>query len=74
MSSAEPTVTRIDDVQVVGERINALIDASASGGVVARERAESSSALSRISTAQGWSGCSLSCTSSVAWMTRRLPR
>ena len=40
MSSAEPTVTRIDDVQVVGERINALIDASASGGVVARERAE----------------------------------
>ena len=28
------------DVQVVGERINALIDASASGGVVARERAE----------------------------------
>jgi Fe-S cluster biogenesis protein NfuA/nitrite reductase/ring-hydroxylating ferredoxin subunit len=40
MSSAEPTVTRIDDLQVVGERINALIDASASGGVVARERAE----------------------------------
>jgi Fe-S cluster biogenesis protein NfuA/nitrite reductase/ring-hydroxylating ferredoxin subunit len=40
MSSAEPTVTRIDDVQVVGERISALIDASASGGVVARERAE----------------------------------
>ena len=40
MPSAEPTVTRIDDVQVVGERINALIDASASGGVIARERAE----------------------------------
>jgi Fe-S cluster biogenesis protein NfuA/nitrite reductase/ring-hydroxylating ferredoxin subunit len=33
-------VTRVDDVQVVGERINALIDASGSGGVVARERAE----------------------------------
>jgi Fe-S cluster biogenesis protein NfuA/nitrite reductase/ring-hydroxylating ferredoxin subunit len=40
MSSAEPTVTRADDYQAVGERINALIDASASGGVVARERAE----------------------------------
>ena len=40
MSSAEPTVTRADDFHAVGERINALIDASASGGVVARERAE----------------------------------
>lgn len=40
MSPAEPTVTRADDFHAVGERINALIDASASGGVVARERAE----------------------------------
>jgi Fe-S cluster biogenesis protein NfuA/nitrite reductase/ring-hydroxylating ferredoxin subunit len=40
MSSVEPTVTRADDYHAVGERINALIDASASGGVVARERAE----------------------------------
>jgi Fe-S cluster biogenesis protein NfuA/nitrite reductase/ring-hydroxylating ferredoxin subunit len=40
MSLAEPTVTRADDFHAVGERINALIDASASGGVVARERAE----------------------------------
>jgi Fe-S cluster biogenesis protein NfuA/nitrite reductase/ring-hydroxylating ferredoxin subunit len=40
MSPAEPTITRADDFHAVGERINALIDASASGGVVARERAE----------------------------------
>ena len=40
MSPAEPTVTRADDFHAVGERINALIDASASGGVVARQRAE----------------------------------
>jgi Fe-S cluster biogenesis protein NfuA/nitrite reductase/ring-hydroxylating ferredoxin subunit len=40
MSPAEPTVTRADDFHAVGERISALIDASASGGVVARERAE----------------------------------
>jgi Fe-S cluster biogenesis protein NfuA/nitrite reductase/ring-hydroxylating ferredoxin subunit len=40
MSPAEPTVTRADDFHAVGERINLLIDASASGGVVARERAE----------------------------------
>jgi Fe-S cluster biogenesis protein NfuA/nitrite reductase/ring-hydroxylating ferredoxin subunit len=40
MSPAEPTVTRADDFHAVGERINALIDASGSGGVVARERAE----------------------------------
>jgi Fe-S cluster biogenesis protein NfuA/nitrite reductase/ring-hydroxylating ferredoxin subunit len=40
MTSPETTVSRADDFAVVGERINALIDASASGGVVARERAE----------------------------------
>lgn len=32
--------TRADDFRAVGERINALLDASAAGGAVARERAE----------------------------------
>jgi Fe-S cluster biogenesis protein NfuA/nitrite reductase/ring-hydroxylating ferredoxin subunit len=39
MSSPE-SATRAEDFRAVGERINALLDASASGGVVARERAE----------------------------------
>lgn len=39
MSSPE-TATGADDFRAVGERINALLDASASGGAVARERAE----------------------------------
>lgn len=39
MSSPE-AATRADDFRAVGERINALLDASAAGGVVARERAE----------------------------------
>lgn len=38
MSSPEAP-TRADDFRAVGDRINALLDASASGGVVARERA-----------------------------------
>jgi Fe-S cluster biogenesis protein NfuA/nitrite reductase/ring-hydroxylating ferredoxin subunit len=39
MSSPE-AATRADDFRAAGDRINALLDASASGGVVARERAE----------------------------------
>jgi Fe-S cluster biogenesis protein NfuA/nitrite reductase/ring-hydroxylating ferredoxin subunit len=40
MTSSEAAVSRADEMHAVGERINALLDASASGGAVARERAE----------------------------------
>jgi Fe-S cluster biogenesis protein NfuA/nitrite reductase/ring-hydroxylating ferredoxin subunit len=40
MASAEVAVGRSEELRAAGDRINALLDASASGGVVARERAE----------------------------------
>jgi Fe-S cluster biogenesis protein NfuA/nitrite reductase/ring-hydroxylating ferredoxin subunit len=40
MTFSEATVNRADELRATGERINALLDASASGGAVARERAE----------------------------------
>ncbi len=40
MAEAEAAVSRSEQLRATGERIDTLLDASASGGVVARERAE----------------------------------
>lgn len=40
MAPAEADVSRSDQLRATGERIDALLDASASGGPIARERAE----------------------------------
>lgn len=40
MASTEGRASRADELRAVGDRINVLLEASASGGAVARERAE----------------------------------